>query len=195
MEESEGAPAEEGKEGTCGEEEKDGKDETRAEEEGAGEARVIVCSSRTYVSVIFFFARRAPKRRARVRRALSNFCVYSTDVSDFFSFFSFVSALLCFVGILHVLFVGGGSLQRRTVVSRRWMRAGRATAALKVGNPLRVCCLYKIYIYILLVLLIHGFTRSMRVCSPDLTGFTDFGGASPGLVFKGKAKAKGKKKK
>ena len=48
MEESEGAPAEEGKEGTCGEEEeKDGKDETRAEEEGAGEARVIVCSSHT----------------------------------------------------------------------------------------------------------------------------------------------------
>ena len=48
MGESKGAPAEEGKGGTCGEEEeKDGKDETRAEEEGAGEARVIVCSSRT----------------------------------------------------------------------------------------------------------------------------------------------------
>ena len=64
MEESEGAPAEEGKEGTCGEEEKDGKDETRAEEEGAGEARVIVCSSRTYVSVIFFL-RDARRRGGR----------------------------------------------------------------------------------------------------------------------------------
>jgi hypothetical protein len=65
MEESEGAPAEEGKEGTCGEEdEKDGKDETRAEEEGAGEARVIVCSSRTDASD-FFFLQDARRRGGR----------------------------------------------------------------------------------------------------------------------------------